>query len=1372
MWETSIVFTIDNSIQKPTVVFTLTKGSAEFKDVISHDSNKGEITIGDFSSTDGSISSSNKTAVSFSLLLFGLIGSLFIPKFSSKSTIFIILCIVSVLIANANSLKVEELAVKVDIRTPSSFQFNSLAINLGAGSSTLNGIQTNSLKIDACQGKSSSIDLENASLSNLNICSQEIVNVKTISIPSSNSVIKITTTKSANLSFQNAYRGKLSVTSTSDPIISGDCTISREGDSVFVGTCNGGSSSEITISAPQGAKIGAGSASECLTDPSWREPDASSASTPSPPITTTNPETLLPMKTNDDWRIMSSYDYEEASLSMATGTSNGVDVSNTLKFSLSEWGPPIMNWVLRRPAVALKAGRQYFIDFGFLLGQTQVTHNKILKFSVILCPRIDTNAESGWLPDNYPTYFTQTVQGDWSSTNAWVQKSISFTPTSDIGDASLMLRFEFAGQSGDLPAKTLFFKNLVFRIPSSPVVTPTLLDKDSELIIIPKPSPTFDAQDRTKCPHRESGLKHWHDPATWGGSVPTPSSTITLPENTKVLVSSCSMSSTQVYQKIIIPSTSSLIFTDADMTINVKDIFVNGTLFIGSQLCRYNAKINIIFHGDRVLTDTIAPFYGSKGIGSSAKGFISINGKQYHNTWTKLAATAWPGDRVIYIQDSVNWEVGQQVVITTSHLHDDQDNDQNEVLTIEAIQGKIVQFTQSLKFLHYGGKEYQSEVGLLSRRIVLKGADDSNTGKFGGHVMMMGEGQISGVQLIQMGQQNIKARYPLHFHLAKTLTKSYISDCSVYDCYYRCYTIHGTNNVLVTRNVAYKTFGHCYYLEDGVEENNTLSYNLAARVNTIGRPAAGPSQRGEIFDESDTLRQPADCAAGGFYITNAYNRIIGNAASGGWAGFSFPNLYKPIGNHQSVNLDPSSRPTLEFNGNSAHSSGYSWEASGGIIYVGGNLSVSTVTQKLVYHTGRTSRNTNLYGADVWMKFTNTKVFLGNSGINHWGERIEAIGIESHDCHRPATLFGQAWLSNGIINGQSGNPLSKKTSYPYDRQGFQFYDTHVQTVVTKIDFRNFIHNPDATGNPEQDNRVIISMTHSDIYKPQGISITKEIKYQNVATSQIIGHGTGDTGSARFFNFIDSDGSATKRGKPTLVGSHMNWWNFDSTCSYVADWLCYVCDKTNNNEVGNIELTVPGYIEWKESSPLWNVSDYVGYANLFGTGFTNGDRRATPFTRNPGITGVISHNSNPNVLGWYLFFKDGKTPTTINLKIMQVPLNYHILMAIPYPAGTTFSIKARWEWDYGNPPRYNRDVTATTSVELVRSAARADKYYFDGKHLYLKLINIVADGSPDEYFERDGVRLNIMEWGVYYNILATCTSSTGGFCPSVVDTLPSI
>jgi len=92
--------------------------------------------------------------------------------------------------------------------------------------------------------------------------------------------------------------------------------------------------------------------------------------------------------------------------------------------------------------------------------------------------------------------------------------------------------------------------------------------------------------------------------------------------------------------------------------------------------------------------------------------------------------------------------------------------------------------------------------------------------------------------------------------------------------------VHGTNSTLISTNVAFDITGHCYYLEDGVEEHNRFEYNLAAFVHVIGRPAEGPGQGGEYFYETDELRNPADAAAAGFYITNAMNSFVGNTASG------------------------------------------------------------------------------------------------------------------------------------------------------------------------------------------------------------------------------------------------------------------------------------------------------------------------------------------------------------------------------------------------------------------------------------------------------------------------------------------------------------
>lgn len=177
-----------------------------------------------------------------------------------------------------------------------------------------------------------------------------------------------------------------------------------------------------------------------------------------------------------------------------------------------------------------------------------------------------------------------------------------------------------------------------------------------------------------------------------------------------------------------------------------------------------------------------------------------------------------------------------------------------------------------------------------------------------------------------------------------------------------------------------------------------------------------------------------------------------------------------------------------------------------------------------------------------MRFNNTKIFLCQRGINHWGDSIEVVTYEAHDITRSATLFGDAWMGNAIVNGKSNNPNTGLSA----GQGFQFYDTWVKSLITNTVFRNYHSLEPPPSNPHSNNFCIISMTHSDKFKPQGISATNAITYQNVQREQYIGHSITDTGSSRYFNFVDWDGSATDSGVPTIVGSHSDWWHLSDDC----------------------------------------------------------------------------------------------------------------------------------------------------------------------------------------------------------------------------------
>ena len=109
---------------------------------------------------------------------------------------------------------------------------------------------------------------------------------------------------------------------------------------------------------------------------------------------------------------------------------------------------------------------------------------------------------------------------------------------------------------------------------------------------------------------------------------------------------------------------------------------------------------------------------------------------------------------------------------------------------------------------------------------------------FGGHVLIagQGEGRLRGVEFFRMGMTNVIGRYPIHFHHSSTGSVGVVADCAVHRSFYRVISVHDTFDLRVSRNVAYDITGHGFYLESGVEERNTIEYNLVRRPADGGRP--------------------------------------------------------------------------------------------------------------------------------------------------------------------------------------------------------------------------------------------------------------------------------------------------------------------------------------------------------------------------------------------------------------------------------------------------------------------------------------------------------------------------------------------------------
>eukprot|EP01124_Arcella_intermedia_P022125 TRINITY_DN3233_c0_g4_i1.p1 TRINITY_DN3233_c0_g4~~TRINITY_DN3233_c0_g4_i1.p1 ORF type:complete len:1092 (+),score=168.98 TRINITY_DN3233_c0_g4_i1:472-3276(+) len=890
-------------------------------------------------------------------------------------------------------------------------------------------------------------------------------------------------------------------------------------------------------------------------------------------------------------------------------------------------------------------------------------------------------------------------------------------------------------------------------------------------------------------------------------------------------------------------------------------MIVTGSLLIGSPTCRLRNKVNITLHGSRT-AQTLPTNEWVKGI--YVTGTIDVHGALYTPTWTRLAKTAQINDTIIYIQDIVNWQPGQSLVITTTEWKDSRDwhrNEEKEIESVYLVSGNVaaIKLTTPLVYKHYGGTEYQAEVALLSRNIVIQGDEvnsepadkypevcydyvgDTNstfpcensylTG-FGGHVFITGYqtvGRFEGVELYRMGQTNQLARYPLHFHMVQTSqgpTQTLVSDCSVHRSFFRCYAIHGTNNVTLIQNTAYDAIAHCYFLEDGVEENNTFAYNFGAHVHPLGKyfevsmGIGGQnfgSQGAAYYDDTPTLIHTSDLAAGVFYITNAYNTFIGNAASGGWTGFSFPNLPRPIKLHQNVTgFVPMNRPIKLFQGNSAHSTGY-WWGSAAAIYVGGNLNEYVNPPHLRYTHGReVSRDTCLYSVPggcpgYWqtsLLFQDTKVFLANRGMQDWGNREDVIRFEGHDLGLSANVFGSVWIDQMLLNCRSNNNItwwngcpaspnkvpwgkcnSRDMAYFRGAVGFQFYDTSMRHIITNSIFRNC-------------NKATFSqcvscsfysfelLTHSDQFLPDQMQATSNISYQNCDMNNLwhftVGQTSWDSISGRLQNWLDNDGSAFQlvgTGSKTLLGSNRSneWYKLNDKCVGTLDEM-FICPLNPKDVV--ISITVhydpaqealigSGYCGNGDKSNCTIVGSITHFGRSKGSGLKLGG--------NPKATGAMIYESG----GWFVEILKG-TPVNLKISNLMIPPSASALIAVPYPTGTTFSTLAVVAAPWCNKYQLCQvNLTAVSSVNEVRNGG-GDLYYWDanGGILYFRMVQPPDEGnfkkfsrpwnrtewSPASNFTRSGISLFYPTYGMSYQIVADCPGKSGLYCPYVNRPVP--
>eukprot|EP00466_Bigelowiella_natans_P015193 jgi/Bigna1/126502/aug1.2_g1210 len=890
------------------------------------------------------------------------------------------------------------------------------------------------------------------------------------------------------------------------------------------------------------------------------------------------------------------------------------------------------------------------------------------------------------------------------------------------------------------------------------------------------------------CPYEETDIMDWHDRRTWNGGLPSGNSHVTLPENTKVLISSCSLKNK--YKTITVPESSQLIFSDANTNLRVSSIYVYGKLRVGSPTCRIRSKVTITLTGNAINND-------EKGIIAFSGSMLDIHGMMHQPTWTSLAKRANIGDKVLWLQRCVGWAKGDQIVITTTEYKDFRGHNFNEKGVLKNVACKrVIQNNQQhlfgkltmiapIKYRHYAAdKEYQAEVAVLTRNIKIEGdvndsppTDTTNAicykgdfeqnllstfpckGKYltayGGHIRIEGAavGRVASVEFHRMGQTNRLGKYPLHFHLMGTNGfDSYATDNSVHESYYRCIVAHGTTGLTISRNVAFDAIGMCIYMESGIEERNKISFNLAAHVHSIDLPPMYNTQEQDDKYESNSLRNPADVSASPFYITNMYNEIAGNSAVGGWSGFAAPTLPKVIGEQRASKVTPHKRPTLTFNGNMARSTGY-WSKLGGCIYIGGFLEERDSDKKLVYNGGRNVQKNSVNGGKrdrrspedsngnkVWNRFTNLKLSLCSVAGTDWNQRGKWYKIDVLD-HRDRSFnaFGEVTFTDCSIycrtnNGLNLLPVTSSSLTSLERRwenkdymAFRMYDTGQKHIMSNFVIKSCNNASKIITNGR--GRVWTIPLGKNIQQFQ--TIIKNTTYvETPYPSSLVAWTLADEDryGVYFLNFLDIDGSATQRSKPTIVGSSGQmvpgkagitnenanlWWKTTrgSTkgCDHRPNYHlpCYLCNM-ESFYIASLEL----YVGDKSIHSENNYEKEIGKAAHWGD--NNLGKNGVPMSGDPQIAGPFDHSHQG---GWFIQYHGG-APKRLEIKRMQIPHDRTLMIAISYPKNTEFTIISCAAYSSGVCREDKSDIakqkvfSEVSSIQEVRSS-RGDVYYWDNQ-----------------------------------------------------------
>ena len=508
----------------------------------------------------------------------------------------------------------------------------------------------------------------------------------------------------------------------------------------------------------------------------------------------------------------------------------------------------------------------------------------------------------------------------------------------------------------------------------------------------------------------------WDAAVTWGGKLPVAGDVVSIPRGRSVELTG----STAKLEGLWVDGT--LRFGDADLELSSRYVVVSGALLAGTPSVPYTKQARVTLFGTDQTQNVLG--MGTKFIGVANGGALELYG-ELRLAWTQLTSNADIGATSLTLKDSAStWRTGDKIVVAPGGF----DPREAEVVTVRGVSGSNVTFAPALKYARVAHMETvegklldeRPSVGLLSRNIVVRGADDSDANAFGGHIMVMagGSARASGVELTKMGQRGRFGRYPLHWHLAGDRRGDYLMGSAIHDSFQRAAVVHSTSNVLIDGNVAYNISNHAFvWAEDGDEAGVVMTRNLAMLVRSPEEKDFAFPIQNPFFANSSQAEQRSAAFWGRSFKRHV---IRGNVSAGvlNGSGF-FLDLFSPA-----AKLGGDEGGGLIFEGNTAHAT-YKERAIGNQINYpeatqGHGLMVTTGTSGKYQHvlSGYTGfHNTNgAWLEDRSVTLKNSIVADNGLGVIVHRSVLDGVTVVGKSANTAPTLSVSASVTFGVTAG--------------------------------------------------------------------------------------------------------------------------------------------------------------------------------------------------------------------------------------------------------------------------------------------------------------------------------------------------------------------